>query len=115
NSEAKIARAKGNNDAAVEILNKIVERDSLNGDAIIEQANYYSEKGMMPEAITRFEQAAKIEASERKAVIAHAQALVRNGEYRDAVPLLKRALQIQDDRNLSEYTERVERAAKSQS
>ncbi|MDP4611842.1 MAG: tetratricopeptide repeat protein [Opitutales bacterium] len=115
NSEAKIARAKGNNDAAVEILNKIVERDSLNGDAIIELANYYSEKGMMPEAITRFEQAAKIEASERKAVIAHAQALVRNGEYRDAVPLLKRALQIQDDRNLSEYTERVERAAKSQS
>lgn len=114
NSEAKIARAKGNNDAAVKILNKIVERDSLNGDAIIELANYYAEQGMMPEAVTRFEQAAKIQASERKAIIAHAQALVRNSEYRDALPLLKRALQMQDDRNLSEYTERVERAAKSQ-
>ena len=113
NSEAKIARYNGDSDAARTILNKIVERDALNGEAIIELANYYAEKGMMPEAITRFEQAAKIPATERKALVAHAQALVRKHKYSDALPLLKRALQIQDDRNLAEYTRRVERAAKS--
>ena len=32
--EAKVARAEGDDDSAVELLTKIVERDSLNGDAL---------------------------------------------------------------------------------
>lgn len=114
NQEAKIARADGNQDEAAEILNKIVERDALNGEALIELGNYYAEKDMMPEAINRFEQAAKILESERPALIAHAQALVRKGQYVDATPLLKRALQIRFEQNLKDYTARVERAAQSQ-
>ncbi|MEC7608925.1 MAG: tetratricopeptide repeat protein, partial [Verrucomicrobiota bacterium] len=42
NQEAKIARAQGFGDTAAEILNKIVEREALNGEAIIELANYYA-------------------------------------------------------------------------
>ena len=114
NAEAKIARHQGDDHAAVAILNQIVERDSLNGEAIIELANHYAARNMMAEAISRYEQAAKIEASERNALIAHAQALVRIGNYRKAVPLLKRALQLQDDPNVADYTERVVRAANSQ-
>ena len=114
NQEAKIARAEGNDDAAVVILNKIVERDALNGEAIIELANYYADKDMLPEAINRYEQAAKINAFERQALIAHGQTLVRNAKYRDALPLLKRALQLKAEPNLEDYTARVERAAKSQ-
>ncbi len=114
NQEAKIARAEGNDDAAVMILNKIVERDALNGEAIIELANYYADKDMLPEAINRYEQAAKINAFERQALIAHGQTLVRNAKYRDALPLLKRALQLKAEPNLEDYTARVERAAKSQ-
>ncbi len=114
NQEAKIARAEGNDDAAVVILNKIVERDALNGEAIIELANYYADKDMLPEAINRYEQAAKINAFERQALIAHGQTLVRNAKYRDALPLLKRALQLKPEPNLEDYTARVERAAKSQ-
>lgn len=114
NQEAKIARAEGNDDAAVVILNKIVERDALNGEAIIELANYYADKDMLPEAINRYEQAAKINTYERQALIAHGQTLVRNAKYRDALPLLKRALQLKAEQNLEDYTARVERAAKSQ-
>ncbi|HAV12033.1 MAG TPA: hypothetical protein DCX06_00865, partial [Opitutae bacterium] len=113
--EAKVARAQGDDDAAVATLNKIVERDALNGEALIELANYYAENEDMPKAINRFEQAQKIESYERQALVAHAQARVRNGEYKAAMPLLRRALSIESDNNLEEYTQRVERAAKNQS
>ena len=86
----------------------------MNGDAIIELANYYAETGDMAKATNRYEQAEKIDAFEREALIAHAQTLVRNGDYRKAVPLLRRALQIKADGNLEDYADRVERAARNQ-
>ncbi|MEM1222623.1 MAG: tetratricopeptide repeat protein [Verrucomicrobiota bacterium] len=113
--EAKIARATGNDEAAAELLNKIVERDALNGEAIIELANHYADSGDMAKAINRFEQAQKIEAFERPALVAHAQALVRSGEYEDAIPLLRRALKLKSDNNLEEFTLRVERAVRNRS
>jgi tetratricopeptide (TPR) repeat protein len=112
--EAKIARATGEDEKAAQLLVQIIERDALNGDAIIELADYYADQGDMAKAINRFEQAEKIEAYEREALVAHAQARVRNGEYKEAVPLLRRALRLKSDRNLADYTDRVERAARSQ-
>ena len=113
--EAKIARAEGNDEGAVQLLNQIVERDALNGDALIELANFYAEQGDMAKAINRFQQAEKIEAFEREALVAHAQARVRNGDYQAALPLLRRALQLKSDSNLEDYAQRVEKAARSQS
>ena len=112
--EAKIARAQGDDQAAVELLSKIVERDALNGDALIELANFYADQGDMAKAINRYKQAEKIEAFEREALVAHAQARVRNGEYKEALPLLRRALQLKSDSNLEDYAQRVEKAARSQ-
>lgn len=112
NFEAKIARAEGDDEAAVVLLNQIVERDALNGDALIELADYYAETGDMAKASTRYEQAEKIDKYERQALVAHAQSLVRDGQYKKAVPLLHRALQIKSDTNLADYTDRVERAAR---
>ncbi|MGJ8638844.1 MAG: tetratricopeptide repeat protein [Opitutaceae bacterium] len=113
--EAKIARAEGNDDSAVAILNKIVERDTLNGEAIIELANFYAEQGELAKAINRYQQAEKIGAFEREALVAHAQARVRNSDYVAALPLLKRALAIKSDANLEDFSKRVERAAANQS
>ena len=110
---AKIARYKGDTETAIEMLTQIVERDALNGEAIIELANNFADLDKLPEAFNRFEQAAKIEGYERPALIAHAQTLVRNGQYEKAVPLLNRALSIQHDSNLQDFLARVERAAKS--
>lgn len=112
--EAKIARFEGDDEAAVELLNKIVERDSLNGDALIELADFYADQGDMAKAVNRYEQAEKIEAFEREALVAHAQARVRDGQYKEALPLLRRALQLRSDNNLEDYAQRVERAARSQ-
>jgi len=112
--EAKIARATDQDDKAAELLAQIIERDSLNGEAIIELADYYADQGDMAKAINRYQQAEKIKKFEREALVAHAQARVRNGAYKEAVPLLRRALQIKQDRNLADFTDRVERAARSQ-
>ncbi|WP_269526250.1 tetratricopeptide repeat protein [Coraliomargarita parva] len=113
--EAKIARAEGDDDTAVAKLNQIVERDALNGEAIIELANYYADQDDIAKAVNRYEQAAKIDGFERPALVAHAQALVRDGQYKEALPLLRRALKIESDNNLEDYAQRVERAAKGQS
>lgn len=112
--EAKIARSTGEDDMAAELLEKIIERDALNGEAIIELANYYADQDDMAKAINRYQQAEKIEQFERQAFVAHAQARVRKGQYKEALPLLRRALQLKQDRNLADYTDRVERAARSQ-
>ena len=112
--EAKIARAKGQYDLAAKYLVQIIERDLLNGEALIELAKYYADQGKISEAITRFEQAQTIPEYERSALVAHAQTLVNNKEYDEALPLLYRALRIESDRNLKDYTDRVERAAQKQ-
>ena len=112
--EAKIARATGEGKRAAKLLAQIIERDALNGDAIIELANYYADQGDRAKAINRYQQAEKIEKFERLALVAHSQALVRDGQYKNALPLLRRALQIRSDRNLADFTDRVERAARSQ-
>ena len=112
--EAKIARANGQDDLAAELLIQIIGRDLLNGEAIIELAKYYADQGKLSEAITRFEQAQKIRKYERSALVAHAQTLVNNKEYDEALPLLNRALRIESDRNLKDYKDRVERAARKQ-
>ena len=110
---AKIARYEGDSAAAIEQLGKIVERDALNGEALIELANNFADIDKLPEAITRYKQAARIEGFERSAIIAHAQTLVRSGQYGNALPLLRRALKIEHDGNLQDFLARVERAAKS--
>jgi tetratricopeptide (TPR) repeat protein len=115
NLEAKIARAKGEDAVAVAALNRIVEHDALNGEAIIELANYHADQGDLAKAINRYEQAEKIQSSERPALIAHAQTLVRRGDYKAAMPLLRRALQLKTDNSLEDYAERVETAARNQS
>lgn len=112
--EAKIARSKGEDDLAASLLIKIIERDLLNGDAIIELANYYADKGMFSEAYTRFEQAQSILEHERPALIAHAQVLVSQKKYSSALSLLNRALLIESDRNLKDFKNKVEKASRNQ-
>ncbi|MGJ8654599.1 MAG: tetratricopeptide repeat protein [Opitutaceae bacterium] len=110
--EAKIARANDDNEAALALLQKIVERDALNGDALIELGNFYADKNDMARAINRFEQAQLIGEFERKALIAHGQVLVRKGKYQEAVVLLKRAQNLKEESYLADYIQRVERAAR---
>ena len=108
--EAKIARANGDDEKAFATLTKIVERDSLNGEALIELGNYYAAKGDLTRAVNRYEQAELIAKHERPALIAHAQTLIHEANYKEALVLLKRALDLESDKYLAEYVERIKRA-----
>jgi tetratricopeptide (TPR) repeat protein len=110
--EARIARAENDNETAIAALDQIIERDALNGEAIIDQGRTYAAQGEFAKAINRFEQAEKIAAFERTALIAHAQTLVAQTKYAAALPLLRRALYIEPDENIEDYLKRVERAAR---
>jgi tetratricopeptide (TPR) repeat protein len=103
---------RGDADEAFGILTKIVERDALNGDALIELGNYYAAKGDFERAVNRYGQAQLIAEYERPALIAHAQTLVRRTNYKEALKLLAGALELKPDKYLSQYVERIERATR---
>lgn len=109
--EAKIARANGDDAKALVSLTQIVERDALNGDALIELGDYYASQDDLVRAINRYEQAQLIAEFERPALIAHAQTLIRKASYKEGLVLLKRALELKSEQYLADYVERIERAA----
>lgn len=111
--EARIARVDGDMERALKLLTQIVEQDALNGAALIELGNYYASQDDMARAVNRFEQAQLIDTFERPALIAHAQTLVQRGEYKTALPLLRRALELKPDEYLQNFTQRVEEAQAS--
>jgi tetratricopeptide (TPR) repeat protein len=108
--EAKIARANGDNEKALASLTQIVERDALNGEALIELGNYYASQNDLERAVNRYEQAQLIQAYERPALIAHARAIIRKREYKEALALLVRAQELKADPYLADYIIRIERA-----
>jgi predicted TPR repeat methyltransferase len=60
-----------------------------------------------------FERAAGMSQYEADAILRHAQTLVRAGKYQQAVPLLKRTLELRPRDEVARYLEQVERAARA--
>ncbi|AQT68799.1 tetratricopeptide repeat protein [Anaerohalosphaera lusitana] len=109
---SRLAVAKGSADEEAKVLEKIVELDPLDGEALILLGQHYGRKGDTEQAIFYFERAAGIDEYEADAKIRHAQLLVRNGHYAKALPLLRSAQRIEPRENVQEYLEQVERVAK---
>jgi tetratricopeptide (TPR) repeat protein len=110
---ARIAVAEGEAEEEVRVLEEIVELDPLDGEALILLGQHYGRKGETEKAIFYYERAASIEEYEADAKVRHAQLLVRNGKYAEALPLLRSAQQIKPRENVQEYLEQVERVAKA--
>lgn len=111
---ARIAVADGSGTEEVRILEEIVQLDPLDGEALILLGQNSTQKGDSEKAIFYFERAAAIEKYEADAKVRHAQLLVKNNKYAEALPLLRRAQVIKPRDNVQEYLEQVERIAKSQ-
>jgi tetratricopeptide (TPR) repeat protein len=111
---ARLAVADGSgDDEEVQVLNEIVELDPLDGEALILLGQHSARNGNTEKAIFYYERAEKIEAFEADAKVRHAQLLVSDGKYDEALPLLKRAQLLKPRENIQEYLEQVERVAKS--
>lgn len=110
---ARLAVAEGAGEEEVRVLEEIIELDPLDGDALILLGQNATRTGDIEKAIFYYERAAGIEAFEADAKVRHAQLLVRNGKYAEALPLLRRAQQVKPRDNVQEYLEQVESVAKN--
>lgn len=110
---ARLAVADGAGQEEVKVLEEIVALDPLDGEALILLGQNYARKGDAEKAVFYYERAASIESFEADAKIRHAQLLVGNGKYDEALPLLRRAQQLNPRENIQKYLEQVERVAKS--
>ncbi len=95
------------------MLEEIVALDPLDGEALILLGQHSGRAGDVEQAIFYYERAESLEEFEADAKVRHAQLLVGQGRYDEALPLLRSAQQIRFRETVQEYLEQVERVAKS--
>lgn len=108
---SRIAMAEGAGDEEARVLKEILELDPLDGQALIMLGQHATRGGEPEQAIFYFERAENIEGFEAEALVRHAQVLVAQQKFSDALPLLRRAQQIEPDESVGAYLEQIERRA----
>jgi tetratricopeptide (TPR) repeat protein len=112
--EARLAMAEGGGSAETAgVLEEIVRLDPLDGDALLLLGQHFARAGQPDKAVFWFERAEGIEAFEANARIRHAQVLVGQARYSEALPLLRRAQELRPREDVARYVEQVERLAKA--
>ena len=111
--QARIAVNEGADDEQAKLLKEIVEIDPTDGEALISLGQYYARNEEPETAIFYYERAEGIDGTKAKARIRHAQLLVQQSHYQQAIPLLKSALRIEHRDEVADYLKQVEAAAKS--
>jgi tetratricopeptide (TPR) repeat protein len=109
--KARLATAEGAGEEEAKVLAEVVALDPLDGEALLLLGLYENRTGNPEQAIFYYQRAASLEKFEADAKIRHAQLLVGQGKYSEAVPLLRRAQQLQPRDNLQQYLDQVERLA----
>ncbi len=112
--EARMAVAEGDGGDSVGVLEEIVQIDPLDGEALILLGQHYARINEPEQAIFYYERAESIDGFEADANVRHAQLLVNLSKYGEAIPLLKRAQEIEPRDDVARYLEQVERIARSQ-
>jgi len=85
--------------------------DPLDGEALILLGQHSARAGNPEQAVFYYERAANLEKFEADAKVRHAQLLVGQGKYQEALPLLRRAQSIKPRDNIQQYLEQIERVA----
>lgn len=108
---ARVAVADGASGEHVRVLERIVELDPMDGEALMLLGRHHSRTGDNERATFYYERAANIDGYEADAKVRHAQILVENGKYKEALPLLRSAQKINPRENIQEYLDQVQRLA----
>lgn len=110
--ESQIALSSGDDDTFVPILERLIENDPLDGEALLMLAQHHSGQDTSEgyaRADIYFERAAKIDEYEVTALIAHAGSYVARERYGKAIPLLERAQTLQPQEHIGRYLDQVRR------
>ena len=109
---ASVAVAQGASAEEAAALQKLVELDPLDGNSLILLGKFHERAGDVEQAVFQFERAAGVAAFEAQAKLSHGQLLVRQGKFQEALPLLRRAVELQPKEAWQKYLEQVEGAAR---
>jgi len=110
--EARLAVAEGQGGEVVGVLEQIVALDPLDGDALLLLGQHYAKNEDPERAMFYYERAGSLSDFEADAKIRQAQLLVEQARYADAVPLLKRAQELEPRDDVARFLEQVERVAR---
>jgi tetratricopeptide (TPR) repeat protein len=111
--ESKTQIAAGEGEKAILTLEQIVQRNPLDGEALLMAGDFYARNGKPELAGIRFDTASKLEGFEADAFVKHAQLLVQSQKYTPAVELLRKAQKAKPRDNVQRYLERVEQLARA--
>lgn len=113
NLKAEVALAENRESDAMELLQQVVRRDPLNGNALLLIASYHWRQNAYEEATIYFERAEKADNTEVEALIQHARMRVSMREFNRAVELLQRSQMLDPRSYVADYLEMVQQAARS--
>ncbi|MFM7102256.1 MAG: tetratricopeptide repeat protein [Verrucomicrobiota bacterium] len=109
--EARAAFAAGRGEEAIAVLERIAERNPLDGEALLLAGDHYARHGQREKALLRYESAGRLEGFEADALLKQAQLKVQGQKYAEAVELLRKAQKARPRDNVQRYLERVEQLA----
>ncbi|HSV99559.1 MAG TPA: tetratricopeptide repeat protein [Sedimentisphaerales bacterium] len=109
----RVAVAEHSGEEEIKMLEQLVALDPLDGESLILLGLYCARSGDAEKAVFYYERAESLEKYEADAKIRHAQLLVGQGKYAEALPLLRRAQDLKPREDVQKYLEQVERVAKT--
>jgi tetratricopeptide (TPR) repeat protein len=109
---ARIAADRGADKTQAKVLERIIEIDPMDGEALMLLGKYYAQNDRPEQAKNRYEQAARIDDYEADAKIRLAQLLVKEEKYEQALQNLRAAQKLNYRDHVQDYLEQVERIAK---
>ncbi len=109
--EARVALGRGEGAHAIQTLERLLEVNPMDGDALLLAGDYYRQAGDPDRAALRYDAAAKVAGFEATALVKLAQLHVEARRYPQAIELLRRAQKIQPRDNVQRYLEQVEQVA----
>lgn len=108
--ESHIAMSDGDIDVFIPILERLIENDPLDGEALMMLADHYTSQATIDgfsRADLYYERTAKIPDIEVKALISWARSYVAREQYGKAIPLLERANTLEPRPFITRYLEGV--------
>lgn len=108
--EAQIGLATGGGEKVIPILEKLIERDPMDGQALLLLAEFNANKGTTDgysRADLYFDRATKVRAWEVRALISWARSYVSRERFGKAIPLLERVQVIDPQDHIGRYLDQV--------